>query len=616
MKDIPQKLSILRIYESQYHIEEDHIEDTITFLWSSYKTERNHISIPSLVENNSERLRREYLNWLEQIEKFIDKETSIDSATSIYPGLSLWELSALKEKSLWKTPEIYAAVRFLALRNYFHSMPHKNFSKVFIKVSDRKISKILKSWLEKNYVVIEDEELFYDKSLKEFYDLLPEIIKSLVFLVQHKWKNFFFNEPVINGKIFEGSYSFFSYLLLFKFDELRGFESKYWAGLDKLLPNKKNWIHLYTKSKEVQSTQSARKLVNSIKDSNSHIIFESFQTRKVILKAIKNYIKFYFSFNFPSFDSINKKIKTEINFSCLFERHWNDSIYGKNALNNLILIESIKSLVEQLPDQKAGFYLLENQSWEKILNYFWHTNTKGPLFGVQHNAVCFWDLRHTNFAEGSKKDRLIHPTKILLNGQSAFESYISSGWQEDQLEKVEALRYLYLEPMIRTSLNNSNFRTDTETKILFLGDYSDDVNLALIEFCKKLMRHLGANFEITFKSHPASNVDFKSLIYRDIKITNESLDRVARKFDLIITSNPTTASVELLSMGARVFVHIDGKFLNLSPLKGYNINFISENNIDEIFSANFEPISFENFFYTDKKLKKWKALLYPLINSE
>mgnify|MGYP007000287555 len=74
----------------------------------------------------------------------------------------------------------------------------------------------------------------------------------------------------------------------------------------------------------------------------------------------------------------------------------------------------------------------------------------------------------------------------------------------------------------------------------------------------------------------ASNVDFKSLIYRDIKITNESLDRVARKFDLIITSNPTTASVELLSMGARVFVHIDGKFLNLSPLKGYNINFISE----------------------------------------
>ena len=284
----------------------------------------------------------------------------------------------------------------------------------------------------------------------------------------------------------------------------------------------------------------------------------------------------------------------------------------------MILIESIKSLIEKLPDQKAGFYLLENQSWEKILNYFWHTNRKGPLFGVQHNAVCFWDLRHTNFIEGSNKDSLIYPTKILLNGQNAFESYINSGWREDKLEKVEALRYLYLEPMIPTSFNTSNIQTETETntKILFLGDYSDDVNLALIEFCKKLIGYLGANFEISFKSHPASNIDFKSFIYRDIKITNDSLDRIARKFDLIITSNPTTASVELLSMGARVFVHVDGKFLNLSPLKGYNINFISEDNIDEIFSANSEPISLENFFYTDKRLKKWKTLLNPLVNSE
>ena len=600
-----------KIYESEEFAEENFIDDSLIVLWSSYETRRNFISIPFLVESNSNKFRDEYLYWLKKIENFSFKGKRVDSSTTIYPGLNLWELSTLKEKSLWKTPEIYSAVRLLAFVSYFESIPHEKFNKAIIQIHDPRVSKILTKYLEKYFERVEEKRISKKLTLRELYDCLPEITKSFIFLLQYKWKTLLFSTPETKGKSLDGVYSFFSYFLLYKLDESKNFESNYWTDMHKILPDRQNWFHLYTKSKALPNIEKSRMIVNSINDPNYHTIFEDFQTRSVLLRAIRNYLKFFFTYRFPSFSFINRQINLEPDFSSLFEKHWKDSIYGKTCLQNFILMESIKNLVNYLPKQKVGFYLLENQSWEKILNFFWHQRDHGPLFGVQHNAVCFWDLRHTGPLKEFDVNNSIYPTKILLNGQSAYDSYLNSGWNRDNLEKVEALRYSYIKhPSGDRPVQNKN------NKILFLGDYSEEVNFNLAEFCKKVIKHLGDDFDITFKSHPASDTDFTSLIHPNIKITEESLDLLATQFELIITSNPTTSAVELLAMGARVFIHIDGKFFNLSPLKGYNVDFISQKNIDDLFSASQNQFLFDNFFYIDNKLEKWRSLLHPIIHDK
>ena len=47
------------------------------------------------------------------------------------------------------------------------------------------------------------------------------------------------------------------------------------------------------------------------------------------------------------------------------------SYYGEVLIYNLHIIQTIDQILSTIPKQKLGFYLLENQGWEKCLNIMW-----------------------------------------------------------------------------------------------------------------------------------------------------------------------------------------------------------------------------------------------------
>ena len=104
--------------------------------------------------------------------------------------------------------------------------------------------------------------------------------------------------------------------------------------------------------------------------------------------------------------------------------------------------------------------------------------------------------------------------------------------------------------------------------------------------------------------------------YPKLKIqkTFKPLENVLAKFDLVISANSTSASVDAVLKGIPVIIYIDGTNLNLSPLRGQDdICFVWDANdlIKAISSISTLETDKHNqeYFWIDHSLPRWKALL-------
>ena len=76
----------------------------------------------------------------------------------------------------------------------------------------------------------------------------------------------------------------------------------------------------------------------------------------------------------------------------LLQEDWHASLTGPTAVANCLALELFDSALSTMPHQQAGFYLYENQAWEKALLRAWRKHGHGKLIGVQHSTAPFWHL--------------------------------------------------------------------------------------------------------------------------------------------------------------------------------------------------------------------------------
>ena len=67
---------------------------------------------------------------------------------------------------------------------------------------------------------------------------------------------------------------------------------------------------------------------------------------------------------------------------------------GSVLVENLLFIESIEIYFKNLPQQKLGLFLHENNGWERAILYAWKKYQKAPIIGVAHTLIRYWDLRY------------------------------------------------------------------------------------------------------------------------------------------------------------------------------------------------------------------------------
>ena len=122
---------------------------------------------------------------------------------------------------------------------------------------------------------------------------------------------------------------------------------------------------------------------------------------------------------------------------------------------------------------------------------------------------------------------------------------------------------------------------------------------------------INSGIEFSFKSHPAKSI---KIFDTRINLINEDLESLVDKYQYVVSSNTTSAIIEVLSCGINTLLFKDKNNFDLSPLK----NTIIEKEINFFYSKqdflnkimvsknDVKPIY---YYYLDRNIIKWKKIL-------
>jgi len=286
-------------------------------------------------------------------------------------------------------------------------------------------------------------------------------------------------------------------------------------------------------------------------------------------------------------------------------------------MDGCIKLRLFEKCLESFKDQYDGFYLVENQPWERSLNYFWKKNSKSSLYGVQNALFRPFDLR---FYEDSRvynncpKFNYPKPSILLVNGRYSNKSILKFGYPKNLIRYVEAYKFLHLLKSKNKVLKNSNI--NKKKTILVIGDGLHIFAKSQIKMLAQALNNYKQkkNYTVIIKSHPFCDVSsFVSKYFDDVNyvLSYDSLAELWRKADIVYASNMTSSGLESLIIGIPTIIHLDCNGINLSPALDYgNVMFASSpQSLLDFIESPRDPKLNNNFLCLDGNLTKWKLFL-------
>jgi surface carbohydrate biosynthesis protein (TIGR04326 family) len=601
-----------------------------TVLWSSFGEESSSeaISIPLLVEENADILRRRYLSWIHDVgEMIVDGRRLVDQL-QLRPGFSYWWMTLFAEKCNYsKSPHIEEAIRLMAFEGW---AKQGAFSGVILATAKADLAECVGSWCERSHMSFEwrrtasvQEHLPWRKRL---YQALPHPIQALSWLCLHLIRRW----PLMGVGLSEwrgtgGKTTFVSYLfnLVPKAAEEGRFESRYWADLPEDLRRdgcRTNWLHLYLEDELVPNARNAADLVRRFNTTGlgfqNHVTLDAFLAPGPVFQALRDWMRLLL---------IGRRLRQSpfprpvdaMDLGPLFRTDWCRSFSGQDALANLLYCNLLESAFKSLPKQDVGVYLQENQAWEFALVHGWKAAGHGCLIGAPHSTIRFWDLRYffdQRCYRSTGSNRMPLPDRVALNGLAAREACLRGGYPEECLVEVEALRYLHLagdEGESKPALP----RVQGPLRVLVLGEYLPSNTHRQMDLLAQAAQALPLEAIFTVKPHPACPVRAGDYPELELEITNESISLLLERCDVAYTNNVTSAAVDAYCAGVPVVSILDPGSLNLSPLRGREgVQFVSQPEdlaraLLSAASAPRPPTRPQDFFTLDPGLPRWRRLL-------
>ena len=576
------------------------------------------ISLPSYIEDNDRKLRYQYLDLIQQINSISFFGKNINEHLNIDKDFSLWQMSPINERNLYIQP-ISLIIKAFAFREILLS---KSFDSVHIDISDYPLAQIFETICKEKGMRIEFKKKNYFLWLKEYINnnFLSITFRGLIYFIKVLLKQTNYKQKqVINSH--KNALLFFSPLTHLK--EIKGkgsseFNSELWDGIpDIIIKNKMkaNWVHTFSPSGGINSEKQAYKLLNDFNLNNNftHFLMGTGLSFRIVLKAFRKWLKF--TFYYMKVKSIKGKIfnkQSDINFWPLLQNNIYQSFTGYRAAYNLLIFYNLEELFSELPEQESCFYLYENQSWEKALIYYYRKYSHRNLYAVIHSTVRIWDMRHFYHPEmlNNYEENLLYlPDYFLVNGNSAKKLYIDSGMPVNKLIESEALRYrnLYSDEIVRKKGIPKN-------EIILFLDYSIKFSINMMKFIEKYDQDFKRDFHYLVKPHINAPINLNDFKIKNASLITDNIKPLLKRSHTAICSNMTSAQIDALIMGVNVIVFLDGKELNLSPLKEHEgVNFVKNSKeLDKILFSK-KSIKYnhggKNFFFNDLELARWKKLI-------
>lgn len=584
------------------------------------------------MEDHAESLRKRYLAWIYEIGETVIRGKRLVDHMQLRSGFSSWWMSLLVEKcNFAKSPQIDDAVRLLAFTDWMNG---RNAERVVLVSSNAALADCLKCWCSQKGIGFEwrhgKDKTLPVSPLRRLYARLPHALQALIWLARQVQ-----SRRALRGagqqawRQSQGQITFVSYLFnLVPGSAAQGvFESGYWGNLPKTLRKegvKTNWLHLYIKDSFLPTAEDAARQIRRFNQTGggiqNHATLDSFMSMMVLCRVLRDWLGLLHK-------GLRLRIQTNmpevggLDLWPLFKDDWYNSIGGVAAISNVLYLNLFEAALSEIPKQRIGVHLLENQGWEFGMRQAWKSNHHGQIVGCAHSTVRYWDLRYFFDPRSycSKKPNPIPmPDRVAVNGQVARHAYLTGGYPAEELVDVEALRFLHLTQLDCVfSEGDTIFASEKvpARRLLVLGDYTEYHSRVQMQLLNDIADDLPHGISVIVKPHPAMPVHPRSYPRLSLSVRSSPIGELLAQTDVVYTSAVTSAAVDAYCAGLPVITVLDPVTLNMSPLRGCTgVTFIGSpaELASALSEAAISPRSetlATRFFNLDRQLPGWKRLL-------
>ena len=590
------------------------------------------MSIAEKIEENADEYRKKYLAWVHEMGETQVRGKRLVDLLALRSSFSYWWMTLLTQKCNYsKSPQITDAVRLIAFFDWFAGKS-PSVVQVELVTAIASLCLCIRSWCKDHGFSFVTQKPTDAQSglptVKQKYAVLPNILQALLWLPRHLLATWALKGVGLKEwQQTPGRVSFFSYLINLTPQALEqgSYSTRYWAHLPDQLTNEgvcTNWLHLYMPHENLTSARSAADLIKRFNQAGKgvqrHVTLHAFLSTGVVLRTLSDWICLMWK-GAGINRALSKTFRTDRYLLPLFTSDWKRSLFGKEAISNVLTFNLIESALKSLPTQKIGVYLQENQAWEFGLIHAWQAEGHESLVGVPHSTVRFWDLRYffdkRSYIRANLND-LPLPTYVGVNGSNMDSALKEVGYPVQQLIEVEALRYLHLASNKKLGIGSMPVieKNKARLRVLVLSDIMPSSTQRQMDLLVEAARHI-PELEITLKPHPGNIVKATNYHTINMRVTMDPIEQLLLNCDVAYTSDMTSAAVDAYCSGVPVVSVLDPTLLNLSPLRGCSgVDFASTP--EELISAFLRvqlkpPIAVHNndFFTLDSELPRWKKLL-------
>lgn len=604
--------------------------DWTAILWRSFgdRAEPETVSIPSLVEMHDDKLRARYLAWIYELGEKRIKGCRVVDHLELRPGFSYWWMTLFAEKCAYaKSPQITDAIRLMAFDGWASG---RSFDLVVLASANQPLAECIRSWCAKRCVMFELQKILDlpepEPLVKRIYQSIPFPVQALAWLpryVASRWP--FIGVGIKEWRQTDGKITFFSYLFNVVPEAAKAgrYESRYWAHLPDDLQgegNKTNWLHLYVKDDLLPTVRKASNVIlqfNKIgAGEQNHVMLDTFLGARVVLITLRDWCKLAW-IGRDLRKSVSTTTSAGLDIWPLFDKDWRQSMFGVAAMTNVLYFNLLETAMQNLPKQRVGVYLQENQGWEFALNFTWKAAGHGRLIGSPHTTVRYWDLRY--FFDPRTYCRTANnaiplPNQVTFNGAAVLDAYKKGGYPPEDMVEVEALRYLYLYD-VSSKTDSVSPPSNGSIRVLVLGDYLMRNTQKQMQLLESAVQFLTRVVKFTVKPHPSFPIKTTDYSAIQMDVTMEPIFKLLAGCDVAYTSSVTSAAVDAYCAGVPLVSVLDPNMLNMSPLRGREgVFFVST--AEELASALISAASVprilaerQDFFTLDPKLPRWRKLL-------
>lgn len=533
-----------------------------------------------LINISAENLRGKYMRFVADFPKqFRHRSRDLKDIFAVDKQVSLWWFSRIAEKNTFKTDSFNRLAQFDAI---VQIIKKEKIERIISGCQSEKLNNALYDYTRKNRINFRTCATKainrFKRGIREAQKLpyLKHVIILLYFIINNLWRTREIKREIGPMRRAVGPEA--DPLLIFtcypNIDEPAArsgvFKNKFYTRLQEALENNKQniiWIAIYEYF-NIPFKKSLEYAKSFIKNGYAIYFVEEFNSLGAQVRAFFKMLKTGLRFL-----ALQRRIRAahdlgDYNIYPLFKDDWYSSFVGETGYSGVLHYYIFRDTFKRLRVRRC-LYLCEMQSWEKALisarDAVDHTLL---LLGYQSGTVSRMLLNYFNDPKemaGDSRYAIPWPDKIICNGRLPYGYMKESGWPEERLSIVEAIRFIHFKKYRERKWE------EKKNIVLLAFSISPEESSSILNVVYEAFKDR-PEIEVWLQPHPSlrlqsvfelSGIPMKG---QPFKINGGTLSDALLKARVVIAGE-SSVSIEAIACGCEVVIVNVPEWISMSPLK-------------------------------------------------